>query len=650
MQSETVQKSSSSALPLIPHFAILNLDRDTIDFRGISDNGTIINQPIILAPRTNYRLFVLQAETQSDGYYDFQTLDSGLGIGLGDIEIVSKNFFDTDEDGLSNTAEYIIGSVIDDPDTDGDGIDDLAEIQQGLDPLGGQGFPTGVIASIPLEGETREVTIENSFDAEAQNVYVATGSHGLAIVDGSEFSNPIVLGQLDLEGNNIDVAVDSNLQIAAIASGIAYVADDSGGLSVGNYLPFDSQGQAPTVTIDASVPDFDSNTSGIQVIEGTTIPILTTVTDDVQVRDVELLVNGEVVNRDISFPFDFSVPTFDRINETVEVQVRATDTGGNSAVSNVLSFGIVEDTFAPEIVSTNPLNNGVSVNLSEIKIDFNEEINPNQINLAAITLTNLGDDTNIPIEAVDSPFGNDLVITLASSLEEGNYQLTVVPSIIADNAGNILESEISLTFTNNSDPGEEFADALDIGVLGETQIFEEFVGTEDRRDIYQFTLDEISQVDLNLTGLTEAAQLSIATDFDGDGILDNGETIEGDGVLNSSASTADRNISRILNPGVYSIVIFTNRSDDNTNYTLSAAATATPPSNDIDPGQELNEALDIGVLGETQTFTDAVGSLDRRDFYQFTLDEISEVDLNLTGLTEAAQLSIATDFNGFPVI
>lgn len=102
----------------------------------------------------------------------------------------------------------------------------------------------------------------------------------------------------------------------AIASGIAYIADGSAGLQVINYRAFDNQGQASTVTIDSSVADFDSNTSGIQVIEGTTIPILTTVTDDVQVRDVELLVNGEVVDRDISFPFDFSVPTVDRVNET----------------------------------------------------------------------------------------------------------------------------------------------------------------------------------------------------------------------------------------------------------------------------------------------------------------------------------------------
>ncbi|MBE9150375.1 hypothetical protein IQ257_18110, partial [Coleofasciculus sp. LEGE 07092] len=50
-----------------------------------------------------------------------------------------------------------------------------------------------------------------------------------------------------------------------------------------------------------------------------------------------------------------------------------------------------------------------------------------------------------------------------------------------------------------------------------------------------------------------------------------------------------------------------------------------------DPGNDYNTALDIGVLGTQQTFTDAVGSLDRKDFYQFTLNQNSQVSLNLSG-------------------
>ena len=45
---------------------------------------------------------------------------------------------------------------------------------------------------------------------------------------------------------------------------------------------------------------------GIQVLEGTSIVIDADISDDVQVRNVELLVNDVVVANDVSFPFDLS--------------------------------------------------------------------------------------------------------------------------------------------------------------------------------------------------------------------------------------------------------------------------------------------------------------------------------------------------------
>src|SRR5206468_1778764 len=117
----------------------------------------------------------------------------------------------------------------------------------------------------------------------------------------------------------------------AIAAGIAFIADGSAGLQVVNYLPFDNKGQAPTVSITSNVADLDPNTGGVQILEGTTIPIRANVRDDVQARNVELLVNGQVIQNDVSFPFDLSAiaPNITEQSSTVTVQMRATDTGGN---------------------------------------------------------------------------------------------------------------------------------------------------------------------------------------------------------------------------------------------------------------------------------------------------------------------------------
>ncbi|MCJ8281556.1 MAG: hypothetical protein MJK14_17270, partial [Rivularia sp. ALOHA_DT_140] len=148
------------------------------------------------------------------------TPDCGQGINLTSSLVFNGSTApDTDFDGLPDDIELAIGTSPEKADTDDDGILDFTEIEQGLDPLGGRAFPTGIIASLELEGEAKEVVVKGSSqNANDQTAYIATGSHGLAIVNASQFNNPIVLGQLDLPGDATDVAVDTNLSIAAVAT------------------------------------------------------------------------------------------------------------------------------------------------------------------------------------------------------------------------------------------------------------------------------------------------------------------------------------------------------------------------------------------------------------------------------------------------
>jgi hypothetical protein len=142
------------------------------------------------------------------------TIDITEGLAYGNDESV-----DSDYDGLPDDAEYAIGTSASNPDTDDDGIDDFSEIDLGLDPLDDRGFPTGVIAALPLSGPANKVVVEES------TAYVATGAHGLAVVDVSQFNNPILLGEIDLLGIAGDVAVDPALGLAVLATapGVAVV-------------------------------------------------------------------------------------------------------------------------------------------------------------------------------------------------------------------------------------------------------------------------------------------------------------------------------------------------------------------------------------------------------------------------------------------
>ncbi len=343
-----------------------------------------------------------------------------------------------------------------------------------------------------VQGQVNVSVASSAVGISVGNGVAYLGGSGLRTVDISDLSNPTLIGNaeqfftardLTLNGSglalvaaegqglgiyNVSDPTDTDNFITqidtpgftndiAIASGIAFVADGSSGLQVINYLSFDNQGQAPTVTISSPEADLDADVEGIQVLEGSSVPIQVDVEDDVQVRNVELLVNGEVVGNDVSFPFDLTATALNDDPEatTVDVQVRATDTGGNSTISNNLTFNLVPDTFAPNVTSTSPKADGRRKNISGISVRFDEPIDTKLLDLSGISLKNLGadeavggdDDTTFDLQGFQtSETGRSLFVLPPADLTPGKYQLKVDSSIITDRAGNALTEDFTLDF------------------------------------------------------------------------------------------------------------------------------------------------------------------------------------------------------------
>ncbi|MDA1053499.1 MAG: Ig-like domain-containing protein [Planctomycetota bacterium] len=617
--------------------------------------------------------FSVQYYNPSSGLSGNATFQSGRGGGrtsitnsIASLELtrdqIGDGTLDPDGDGLGPIAEQAIGTSPTLADSDGDGISDSAEIEQGLDPLGGRSFPTGVIASLAIRGEAREVVLTGSTtDSTVLTAYVASGSHGLAVIDASQFDRPTILGQLDLVGDAQDVAVDAVSSVAivasgagglhfvdvtdqmmpkrvrtasvdatqvemldgvayvaagarvlgydpvsgdlistlivpgsgditglthegnflyamdvdrklhvlevsrfriekrgevtlpqgggklsvnngvvyaaainsysrggfatvdvtdpaspvvisgsdvvspfvgpgtavaangsglgllvgsqngqhfvditdlsdaentnnlltrfnlpaspqnvAIASGIGYVANGTGGLIVVNYVPFDNLGQAPVVTAVGPAGD--------NVQEGSFVPIRVNVTDDVQVRDVELLVDGRVVARDVSAPFDLRAvaPALSSGATSVSFQVRASDTGGNAGLSEVLTYTLTPDITPPEIVGSSPTDSGAGFQVSAVTLRFDEPINTTRLALGGFALTNLGanfrvgggDDTPVALDRIESLSPQRVVVYTKNPLPEGRYRLTGNASVLADVAGNQVNAPVGITFTS----------------------------------------------------------------------------------------------------------------------------------------------------------------------------------------------------------
>ncbi len=131
---------------------------------------------------------------------------------------LDDHFLDFDGDGLADIAETVLGTSVTDADTDHDGISDFAEARGGSSPVGGRSTNTGIVSSTKIIGEAQAVVL-GDLDGSVHNVFVASGSGGLTIMTAGVGSAPTVLGNVSLAGNSVDVAVDSNLSIAAVASG-----------------------------------------------------------------------------------------------------------------------------------------------------------------------------------------------------------------------------------------------------------------------------------------------------------------------------------------------------------------------------------------------------------------------------------------------
>jgi hypothetical protein len=199
------------------YFALLNLDTLQFVQRGIAGDNGLAHKNIILAPNTHYRHFILQAATLYVGSSDFTTPNSGANIKLPAIPLTSGNATDSDNDGLADNAEIVVGTDPMNPDSDADGVLDGAEVQQGTDALSNQPVRTGILASADTPGRAVDVCAVNDI------AIVADSSAGITVFNVANGFKPTRIAQVDTPGNAMAVACSGNL---------VAVADDTAGLAI----------------------------------------------------------------------------------------------------------------------------------------------------------------------------------------------------------------------------------------------------------------------------------------------------------------------------------------------------------------------------------------------------------------------------------
>ncbi len=199
------------------------------------------------------------------------------------------------------------------------------------------------------------------------------------------------------------------------------------------------------------------------------------------------------------------------------------------------------------------------------------------------------------------------------------------------------------TLTTGTEPGNTLANSFNLDVLRGSRSFTNFVGSTDRDDYYRFILASSSNVNISLSGISSSnsAKLELIFDSNSNGQVDSGDTLKSV----YSYSYYNSAISSPLGAGIYFIRVNAEYNNTNTFYNLSvsAATTATTPK---DPGSSLSAALDIGSLSGKRSFSDFIGSADRKDYYRFSLASTSNFNLSLTGLQDSAEAELIYDSNG----
>ena len=155
-------------------------------------------------------------------------------------------------------------------------------------------------------------------------------------------------------------------------------------------------------------------------------------------------------------PFDLSAqaPTIASGGNTVTLQVRATDTGGNATLSNAVVLNVVPDTFAPQVQNISIAEGASLFFVRSINLTFDEPLDLAKLSATGVTLVKKGpdgvagtaDDIAVPVTLDTRSFGQVVSMLPAGYLLPGDYQLRIDPSVIADRSGNALTNAIVRNF------------------------------------------------------------------------------------------------------------------------------------------------------------------------------------------------------------
>jgi len=214
----------------------------------------------------------------------------------------------------------------------------------------------------------------------------------------------------------------------------------------------------------------------------------------------------------------------------------------------------------------------------------------------------------------DLPQGTYFIKVEPTSTQPTQYQLNLIPTLFGGNV--------------SPEPGNTLPVASDLGVFSGTRSVREYVGTIDTTDIYRFTLNDLSNLQITATASSTPVRVQLVRDANNNGLIDSDEVFvsrEGSGV------TTPARINEDLPVGTYFVRVDPRfGGNSSTSYEMTLVGNPYGGNGLPDPGNTLSTARSLGTLSGTTSLKEYIGVLDSDDFYRFTLSNAASLQATLT--------------------
>jgi hypothetical protein len=215
---------------------------------------------------------------------------------------------------------------------------------------------------------------------------------------------------------------------------------------------------------------------------------------------------------------------------------------------------------------------------------------------------------------LDIPSGTYFIKVEGFSNVSSPYELTLVPTLFGGNVS--PEPGNTLPLASNT-----------LGVFSGTRSIKEYIGTLDANDFYKFELNDLSNLQINVTGASTAGGIELLRDNNNNGLIDDDEVF----LRRFTGGSIGVSVNEDLPKGEYFINVEPLNRVGSTSYEMILVGTPYGGDGSDDPGNTLLAARDLGILFGTSSLKEYVGVLDSDDFYKFTLSNAANLQARITG-------------------